>query len=112
MMSRSLRTAVAVLFVALLSACTTFKVGHDFDVALFTAKIQQGVTTESQVRAWLGDPAGVGVAVEPDGQQLDQWNYYYAEGDMSKMNETRIKILQVKFDKQGKVRSYNWSTSK
>jgi len=23
-----------------------------------------------------------------------------------------VKILQIKFDKQGKVRSYNWSASK
>ncbi len=109
---RYLRLFAILLFVSLLAACTTFQVGHDFDVGIFATKIQPGVTTQADVRSWLGDPSGVGVSVESDGQHLDQWNYYYAEGDMSNMAKTKMKILQVKFDKQGKVRSYNWSNSK
>lgn len=111
-MPRFLRATAVLLLVSMLAACGTFQVGHDFDVGIFATKIQPGVTTEAQVRSWLGEPSGVGVAVEADGTQYDQWNYYYAEGQMQNMNNTKMKILQVKFDKQGRVRSYNWSASK
>ena len=111
-MPRLLRLSIILLFASLLGACTTFQVGHDFDVGAFATRIQAGQTTQADVRGWLGEPSGVGVSVESDGERLDQWTYYYAEGNMSKMSETRMKILQVKFDKQGKVRSYNWSNSR
>ncbi len=111
-MSKSLRITAILCFTLLLSACGTFQVGHDFDVGMFAAKIEQGTTTQAQVRSWLGEPAGVGISVEPDGERLDEWDYYYAQGQMQDMSTAKMKILQVKFDKQGKVRSYNWSTSK
>ncbi len=111
-MSSSLRIAAILCFTLLLSACGTFQVGHDFDVGIFATKIEVGTTTQAQVKSWLGEPAGVGISVEPDGERLDQWNYYYAEGQMQDMSTAKMKLLQVKFDKQGKVRSYNWSTSK
>lgn len=111
-MTRSLRIPAILFSVFLLSACGTFQVGHDFDVGVFAAKIEQGVTTQAQVKSWLGEPAGQGVSLEVDGERLDQWSYYFAEGQMQDMSTAKMKLLQVKFDKQGKVRSYNWSASK
>ncbi len=111
-MIRSLRIPLILSFVLLLGACGTVQVGHDFDVGVFAAKIEQGSTTQAQVRSWLGEPAGVGISMETDGERLDQWSYYYAEGQMQDMSSAKMKLLQIKFDKQGKVRSYNWSASK
>lgn len=111
-MSRIPRITAVLMLVSSLAACGTFQVGHDFDVGIFATKIQPGITTEAQVRSWLGEPSGVGVAVEADGSKYDQWNYYYAEGQMQNMNKTKMKILQVKFDKHHRVSSYNWSASK
>lgn len=111
-MSRIIRLSAIAFFALLLTACANFQVGHDFDVGMFATKIQPGVTTEADVRAWLGDPSGTGISMEADGKRYDQWNYYYAEGNVSNMNKTKMKILQVKFGKDGKVYSYNWSASK
>jgi outer membrane protein assembly factor BamE (lipoprotein component of BamABCDE complex) len=106
------RIAVILLSVVLFSACGTVKVGRDFDVGVFAAKLEQGATTQSQVRSWLGEPTSVGVSLASDGERFDEWDYYYAEGEMADMSTAKVKILQIKFDKQGKVRSYNWSASK
>lgn len=106
------RFAVVLLSILLLSACGSFKVGRDFDVTAFTTKIEPGVTTQSQVRAWLGEPTSVGASLATDGQRYDEWAYYFAEGEVSDMSLARMKLLQVKFDKQGKVRGYNWSAAK
>lgn len=106
------RIAVFLLSILLLSACGTVKMGRDFDVGVFAARIEQGVTTQSQVRSWLGEPASVGVSLATDGERFDEWAYYFAEGEMADMSAAKVKILQIKFDKQGKVRGYNWSASR
>jgi outer membrane protein assembly factor BamE (lipoprotein component of BamABCDE complex) len=106
------RIAVIVVSVLLVSACGTVKLGHDFDVGVFTAKIEQGTTTQDQVRSWMGEPTSVGVSLDTDGARYDEWAYYFAEGDLPDMGAAKVKILQIKFDMQGKVRSYNWSASK
>jgi outer membrane protein assembly factor BamE (lipoprotein component of BamABCDE complex) len=106
------RIAVVLLSMILLSACGSVKVGRDFDVGVFAAKIEQGVTSQEQVRSWLGEPTSVGVSVAADGERSDEWSYYFAEGELSDMSTAKVKILQIKFDKLGKVRSYNWSASK
>ncbi|MGA7749385.1 MAG: hypothetical protein WCA63_04495 [Gallionella sp.] len=106
------RIAVILLSIFLLSACGTVKVGRDFDVGVFAAKLEQGVTTQDMVRSWLGEPTSVGVSLATDGERFDEWAYYYAEGEIADMSKPKVKILQIKFDKQGKVRSYNWSASK
>jgi len=106
------RISVILLSVLLLSACGSIKVGRDFDVGVFAAKLEQGVTTQDTVRSWLGEPTSVGVSLATDGERFDEWDYYYAEGEMNDMSAAKVKILQIKFDKQGKVRSYNWSASK
>lgn len=106
------RIAVILLSLLLLSACASVKVGRDFDVGVFAAKLEQGVSTQEQVRSWIGEPTSVGVSLATDGERFDEWDYYYAEGDLPDMSAAKVKILQVKFDKQGKVRGYNWSASK
>ncbi len=106
------RIGVVLLVICLLGACSMVKMGRDFDVGLFSAKIEQGVTTQDSVRSWLGEPTSVGIHVATDGERFDAWDYYFAEGKMTDMNSAKIKILQVKFDKQGKMRGYNWSVSK
>lgn len=111
-MIRSLRISAILVSVLLLGACANVQVGRDFDVGVFTAKFEQGVTTQAQVKGWLGEPAAVGVSMEINGERLDQWSYYYAEGQMQDMSSAKLKLLQIKFDKEGKVRSYNWSASK
>jgi outer membrane protein assembly factor BamE (lipoprotein component of BamABCDE complex) len=106
------RIAIVFLSILLLSACGTVKLGRDFDVGVFTTKIEQGATTQAQVKSWLGEPTSVGVSVAADTEPTDEWSYYFAEGELSDMSKAKIKILQIKFNKEGKVRSYNWSASK
>ncbi|HTN94555.1 MAG TPA: outer membrane protein assembly factor BamE [Gallionella sp.] len=106
------RIAAVLFSILVLSACGSVKVGRDFDVGVFAAKLEQGVTTQEQIRSWLGEPTSVGVSLATDGERFDEWDYYYAEGELADMSNARLKILQIKFDKQGKVRSYNWSASK
>lgn len=78
------------------------------DPASFDAKVVQGKTSSDEVRAWLGAPAGVGAAVEADGERLEQWTYYRAEGRLPGMKDARFKMRQIKFDRTGAVRSYIW----
>jgi outer membrane protein assembly factor BamE (lipoprotein component of BamABCDE complex) len=107
-----LRFAVILFAVFLLSACGSVRMGRDFDVGVFAARIEQGATTQSQVRTWLGDPASVGISLASDGKRYDEWDYYYAEGELQDMSKARVKILQIRFDRQGRVSSYNWSVSR
>jgi outer membrane protein assembly factor BamE (lipoprotein component of BamABCDE complex) len=106
------RITVVFLSILLLSACGSVKMGRDFDVGVFTTRIEQGVTSQEQVRSWLGEPTSVGVSVAADSERSDEWSYYFAEGELSDMSKAKVKILQIKFDKDGKVLSYNWSASK
>ena len=106
------RISVILLSFLLLTACATVKVGRDFDVGVFAAKTEYGVTTQSMVRSWLGEPSSVGISMATDGERFDEWDYFFAEGEMPDMSTAKVKILQIKFDKQGKVRAYNWTASK
>ena len=106
-----LRTAVLLLLLLPLTACGTIKLGHDFDMGLFQSRIEQGATTRTQILDWLGNPSGTGVSVSSDGHRYEQWTYYFAKGKVDKPSAAKMKILQIKFDQQGVVRSYNWSTS-
>jgi hypothetical protein len=99
-----------ILVPLLLAACSSVvQLGRDFDPAAFDAKVQPGVTTQSDVRSWLGAPTGVGVSVEASGERYDKWTYYHAEGEFPGMKSTRMKFLEIKFDRQHIVRAYNWS---
>lgn len=110
-MASILRFGCAGAAAALLAACGTtwFHVGSDFDLNAFTSHVNRGVTTRDQVRGWLGAPNSTGVDVETSGQRYDKWNYYFAEGSLSRVSETTLKTLQIKFDAQGVVQGYELS---
>lgn len=103
-------TTIAIL-ATLLAACNTIRVGTDFEPKTFETRVQRGVTTQAQVREWLGAPNGSGITVQTDGERYDEWTYYYGEGQVSG-GDARLKILQIKFDRNGTVRGYNWSGGK
>lgn len=103
------RTPAALAALLMLCACASVELGRDFDPGAFDAKVVRGKTTREEVRASLGAPAGVGAAVESDGERLEQWTYYRAQGRLPGMKDARFKMLQIKFDRDGTVRSYNWS---
>ena len=111
-MIRKLCVSFAVLAFSVLSACTTVKVGHEFDVGVFAARVEQGVTTQAMVKSWLGEPASTGYSLATDNERFEEWSYYFAEGRLNDMSSARTKILQIKFDLQGKVRGYSWSATK
>jgi len=110
-MFRFPRIATASLIVFLLSACGTVRVGRDFDMRVFETRIERGTTKQSEVSAWLGAPNGKGINVDTGGEHFDEWTYYFASGKLPDMGGAKVKMLQIKFDKQGIVRGYNWSIS-
>jgi hypothetical protein len=63
---------LAISLLLLVSACTTVRVGHDFDIAAFETRVQRGITTQADVRNWLGAPEGTGVAVDTGGERYDE----------------------------------------
>jgi hypothetical protein len=103
------QAAIVASFALLLSACGTFQVGGNFDLATFEAKVERGKSTQADVQRWLGAPDSRGVSVETDGARYTQWTYYYGSGNLSGPTNARVKLLQVKFDRAGVVRAYNWS---
>jgi hypothetical protein len=110
------RIKVILLSVLLLSACASaplsVKLGRDFNVDTFSTKIEQSVTTQDEVRTWLGEPVSVGISLTENGERFDEWTYYFATGVVTDLGAAKVKILQVKFDKTGVVHGYNWSVSK
>ena len=105
----SKRIVAALLLSSVLAACAAVEVGREFDMSAFEAKVQRGVTTQSDVHAWLGAPAGVGASIESSGERFQQWTYYYGKGRMPRMSDAQFKMLQLKFDQKGVLRAYNWS---
>jgi hypothetical protein len=103
------RLKLALPVVLLASACTTVKVGNDFDLNAFTGKVQRGVTTQADVRGWLGAPAGTGVSVDTGGERYNEWIYYHGAVKIPGSTDSRVRMLQIKFDQAGVVRGYNWS---
>ena len=100
------------LVLTLLSGCSAVQVGKDFDVQLFNSMAKAGTTTKAQVLGWLGKPGSTGVNLDKDGEASEEWMYFYGSGTLPKMQDTRLKILQIRFSKNGTVNSYNWSTGK
>lgn len=99
----------AVVVVVAAGCSTTVKVGRDFQYGDFAARARQGETTKAQVEEWLGAPAGRGMVLETDGSKNDQWTYYFGSGRIPSGSDTQFKLLQVKFDAEGKLISYTWS---
>jgi len=95
----------------LLGACASISVGKDFDLKAFEEHAQRGVTTQDQVRGWLGAPIGTGVAMDSTGQRLDEWTYVFAKGELPDIKEPAMKMLQARFDSKGILYSYSFSAS-
>ena len=111
-MSTVSRIIPTIAFALLLSACsTTVQVGNDFDVNTSVKKIERGMTTRDQIRSWFGSPTNTGINVETDGKNFDEWTYYFAAGKLPNLSNPQMKLLQIKFDKQGVVQGYSWSIS-
>jgi outer membrane protein assembly factor BamE (lipoprotein component of BamABCDE complex) len=103
------RAAIVFSLTLLLSACATFQVGGNFDLAAFQSQVRRGQTTQPEVQRMLGAPDGTGVSVETGGERYTQWTYYYGSGSLSGPSNARVKMLQIKFDQSGVVRAYNWT---
>jgi len=104
---------IALLFFTLqLAGCSSVQVGRDFDVQLFNSSVKANVTTRNQVQNWLGEPGSTGFSLDKDGELSTEWMYFYGAGTLSNMKNAKLKILQIRFNKNGIVNSYNWSNSK
>lgn len=102
---------VLLFMVLLLTGCGSIQIGRDFDVKAFENMAKVGETSKAQVREVLGAPKSSGISINRDGERLVEWVYFYATGKMSEMEGAGLKILQVRFEQGGKLRSYNWSNS-
>lgn len=102
---------VPLSLIFVIAGCSTLKIGRDFDMQVFESMVKVGETTKSQVVAKIGNPKSTGVAMNMKGERMLEWVYFYASGQLPGMKDTRLKILQIRFDKSGLVRSYNWSNS-
>lgn len=110
MRTRILPKVAPVLVLALgISACGVARFGRDFDIQTFENNIERGTSTQSHVRGWLGDPVSVGITVDVTGEHYEEWTYYYGETRLPNGADSRLKILQIKFDRSGIVRGFNWS---
>jgi len=101
---------LALLLTALLAGCASgVRLGQEFPLDAFLARVQPGVTTGKELEAWLGPPAARGGSVEPDGTRYEQWTWYFGSGTLPALKDARLKLLQVKLDAAGRVRAYTWS---
>ena len=104
--------ALTLMLTIFLSGCGTVQIGRDFDVTAFESTATVGKTSKAQVQRLLGSPKSTGVMLEKSGERFDEWVYFFGTGKMPGMKDVDIKILQIRFDKAGVLRSYNWSSSK
>lgn len=85
---------------------------RDFEIKAFASNAQLGKTKKEQVLKWLGKPKSTGISQKADGERLEEWGYFYGTGKLPDMKDTKLKILQIRFDKKGVLRSYNWMGGK
>jgi len=109
LLSYGFKFLAAVFLSAALAGCGTMQVGRDFDLQRFESQVKRGVTTKGEIRAWLGAPAATGTAVNARGEHLLQWTYYHGRGRMGRMSQVEFRILEIQFNDNGVVQSYNWS---
>lgn len=101
----------SLFMIMLLAGCSSIKVGRDFDMQTFESIVETGETTKAQVLNKMGSPKSTGVSLNRDGERLVEWLYFYATGKLPGMDDAQLKILQIRFDKDGIMRSYNWTNS-
>ena len=111
MLGKIFRSTFVSMLAMILTACGSIQAGKDFDMHTLQSKVERGVSTQNQVTAWIGTPTATGISMDASGESLDEWAYYFASGKLSDLSGAKVKMLQIRFDKQGVVRSYNWSTS-
>ena len=99
----------ALVAFVLLAGCNTIQVGSDFDLKDFESRVERSVTTQDQVKNWLGTPGSTGVVVDRAGRRLQKWTYFFGTGQVSGKKPAKLKYLEVHFDQDGKVVAYNWS---
>ena len=99
-----------VLLVGLLTACAV-KFGENFDPSAFQSWVKRGETSKQEVQEFLGPPTSQGIIVQEDGSQLTRFLYYYGKGKLSDMKNAKFKMLEIRFNENNKVNSYNWSSS-
>lgn len=102
---------ILVSFITLIS-CGSVQIGQDFKLDTFTSYAELGKTKKEQVLSWLGKPMSTGISQKADGEQLVEWDYFYGTGQLPGMKDAKIKTLQIRFDKSGTLRSYNWTGNK
>jgi hypothetical protein len=102
------KTTLMIVAVTLLAGCGTLQVGREFDLNTFATRVQRGASTQSDVRAWLGEPGSIGMSVEADGEQSVRWVYFHGAGKIGGQENTKIRMLEVFFDAQNRVKRYSW----
>ena len=107
----SIYSCVIALFIGATYGCATVQFGKEFDSARFETSVEIGVTTGVDVRAWLGDPVSTGVVVNESGERFTRWIYYFGKGRLPSLQNGKLKMLEVRFDRQQIVRAYNWSST-
>jgi len=105
-------SSVFLFLTLLLTGCSSIQVGREFDVQLFDSMVKTKETTKAQIVSWLGAPKSTGVSLDKDGEKSEEWMYFHGTGALSKMENAKLKILQIRFNTNGVVNSYNWSNSK
>ncbi|MDH5216920.1 MAG: hypothetical protein OEX19_04450 [Gammaproteobacteria bacterium] len=99
---------LAILFMTI-SACTTIQFGTDFDPRGFESWAKRGETSQAEVLERLGAPTSKGAVVEQDGTYYTRWTYYHGKGKIYKLEDANLKVLEIRFNSEKKVVSFNWS---
>lgn len=111
-----MRHILVITLTLLLTACASY--GNKID-AQYATSIKEGVTTEQEVRTNLGNPISTGVT--HDGLKFYVYTYSQAQTKASSFipivgafvggADTKTQMLQIWFDKEGKVTSYSYNDS-
>lgn len=108
---RRFRIIIVSLLMAAGYGCAAVQFGEEFDSTQFESSVKIGVTTQAEVRTWLGEPVSTGIIVNEKGKRLIRWIYYLGKGTLPGLRDSRFKMLEVRFDNDQTVRAYNWSSS-
>ena len=106
-----LTVCLVALLIGTTYGCTTVHFGKEFDSTRFETSVQVGVTTDADVRTWLGDPVSTGIIVNERGERFTRWIYYFGKGRLPSLRNSELKMLEIRFDRRRIVRAYNWSST-
>lgn len=106
-----LSTCLVLLLIGGGYGCTSIYLGREFDSTQFETSVQLGVTTDADVRTWLGEPVSTGIIVNEKGERLTRWIYYSGKGRLPSLRNSELKMLEIRFDRNQLVRAYNWSST-